>query len=623
VNTHLFLYCSVIVLLAFSSVAPLTADTRSPYNRTAAVSPGATTTTTSIHVSSFHERQEAEKEVSRLKAHGAEAMFRYEKVKGKGMWYRVYVGRFKNGRQARAYAQSLKDRGVITWSWVKTITLPRPAGPDSSSSRTKARAPAKALPEAAAASVKIPTPSNPPSTVVARAVNPPAGPAAPPPDLLTRPSPGTQPAAAKAEEPEGQGSPEQESSHEEAPSALAEKLKVKSQTTLRAFERQSLERDTNQGEDALVLPFYQYLQLDYGDAEEAGWSFHMYGWGRTDLADSAYFEDTTDGELLHGYLEYSRPYSALHLKLGRQHIFAGVTDQSVDGLQAAAGLGEILTATLFGGITSASDESSSDTTYGGRLALHPKPRYELGLSYMNTDLEGDPDHRAGLDLSFNWSDWLTLQGLSSFNLETEDWREHRYSALLRFKDAVLEPSYHAFSYQDYFGTGREETNLFHFLANTEEQVTIFGADLQLQGSGPMRLGARYNQYGYDLRQESAAYYAALLSMGLSGGSRLGVEAGRMDGETADNTYTLYRAYFFWVAPFSRSAPAFISGDGIYQAYDTPVFDEDSAVNFSLSAGFRLIDDRLALKLTGLYSQDPYFEENVEGLVTLQYQYGLE
>lgn len=609
------------ILLVFSSIAPLPADTRSPDYRASGGSVGATVTTTSIQVSSFRERREAENEVLRLKAHGADAMFRYEKVKGKGMWYRVYVGRFENHRQAQAYAKNLKNRGVITWSWVKTVPLPRAAEPESPLRRTQAQPLVKPVPKAEPAN--SPNLSDPPPMVVSQRGKPPTGAAAPPPALPTLPSPDTQPAAAKADGPKDLEAPKQQPSDRQAPSALAGKIKVKSQTTLRAFERQSLERDTNQGEDALVLPLYQYLQLDFGDAEEGGWSFHMYGWGRTDLADSAYFEDTSDGELLYGYLEYHRPYSALGLKLGRQHIFAGVTDQSVDGLQAAAGLGEIITATLFGGITSGSDASSADTTYGGRLALHPKPRYELGLSYQNTDMEDDPDNRAGLDLSVNWSDWLSLQGLSSFNLETEDWREHSYSALLRLKDALLEPSYHTFNYQDYFGTGKEENNLFHFLAESEEQITIFGADLQWQGSGPVRLGGRYNQYSYDLRQESAGYYAALLSMDLPGGSQLGIEAGRMDGETADNIYTLYRACFYWVDPFGLSAPAFLSGDGIYQAYDAPVFGEDSAINISLSAGFHLIDDKLAIKLTGLYSQDPYFEENVEGLVTLHYQYGQE
>lgn len=61
---------------------------------------------------------------------------------------------------------------------------------------------------------------------------------------------------------------------------------LKSQTTLRF-----LKRDTTKGEDNLVLPLYQYLQLDYEDTELGGWSAHAYGWGRSDLTDSAYFED--------------------------------------------------------------------------------------------------------------------------------------------------------------------------------------------------------------------------------------------------------------------------------------------------------------------------------------------
>ncbi len=617
-KTHLFLYCIVIILLAFSSVAPLTADTRSPNDR----SPGVTKTM-SIHVSSFRKRQEAEKEVLRLKAQGAEAMFKYEKVSGKGMWYRVYVGRFEHKRQAKRYAKSLKDRGVISWSWVKAVTLSQASGPERPSGKTQAQPMVKPVPEAGPNPEDSPKQSQMPSTVIPQKGKTPTNATVPPPDSEPPSLADTQPAGVKSDDAGEKRTRERTSSELKVVPALAGKLKVKSQTLLRAFERQSLESDTNQGEDDLVLPLYQYLQLDYGDAEQGGWAVQMYGWGRMDLAESAYFADATNGELLYGYLEYRRPYSALRLKLGRQHIFAGVTNQSVDGLQASASLGEIISATLFGGITSGSDDSSADSTFGGRLALHPKPRYELGLSYQNTDLEGDPDNRAGMDLSFNWSDWLALQGLSSFNLETEDWREHSYSAKLLLKDVVIEPSYHTFSYQDYFGTGKEENNLFHFLADTEERVSILGGDLQWQGYGSVSLGARYNQYSYDLRQESANYYAALLRWNLTQDSQLGIEAGRMDGETADNIYTLYRAYFYWVDPFGVSGRTFISGDGIYQAYDTPVFGEESAINFSLSTGFHLISDRLVLKLTGLYSKDPYFEENVEGLVTLEYQYGQE
>jgi hypothetical protein len=244
----------------------------------------------------------------------------------------------------------------------------------------------------------------------------------------------------------------------------------------------------------------------------------------------------------------------------------------------------------------------------------------LGLSYLRTEMEGDPDHRAGVDFSFNWKNWFTLQGLSSYSLESADWREQNYSLALRYKGAVLEPAYHMFNYQDYFGAGQEENNLFHFLKDSQEQITILGAELQWQGSSPVRFGARYNRYSYEVRLEEAIYYAVLLCLERSDGSSIGTEMGRMDGETAENIYSLYRAYFYWNNLLGASWSGFLSGDGIHQVYDLPVYGKDSAMTYSLSAGLRFFSNRLELKLTGLYSQDPYFEDNLEGILTLQYQH---
>jgi hypothetical protein len=396
--------------------------------------------------------------------------------------------------------------------------------------------------------------------------------------------------------------------------SMADNLHFSSQTTIRTFNR-----DTEAGNDSPVLPLYQYLGLDFEDAEEGGWSLHAYGYGRKDLADSGFFEEDADGELLYGYLEYKKPYSALGLKLGRQHIFAGVTNRSIDGIEIAAGWADIISAALFGGVTASSEETSSDTTYGGRIALHPQPNYELGLSYQKIDTQGVADNIAGADIFFSHDDWLTLQGLSSINLESEDWREHSYSAALRYNSAVLEPSFQTFSYKDYFGEGTEQNNLFHFLKNSEEQITIVGADVHWQGLEALRVGARYNVYRYEVRQEAAAYLAALLSVNLPGSVALGFEAGRMDGDTPDNRYNLYRGYFHWDDPFLLKTSAFVSADAIYQDYEEMIFDKDASLSLSLSSGMHFLDDRLELKITGLYAQDPYFDEDIQGIVTLLFQ----
>lgn len=609
IRTLFFVVLSMLLFLVLNS--SLQADQEnlpSGKNRTVLA---ANQTAVTIQVSAFKRGYEASREAARLKAHGLDAKIERESVPGKGTWYRVYVGRFKNRSEARAVADSLKAQGIISWAWIKSdmspsekaAAKPRSAvAPKASSAKTS-----KPEPKPATSAAAPPPQTIKPETSAKSRPAPLAKPA--PPTTAPNPSAPEQPVVKKApavRDVAAEGS---------AKPALAATLHFSSQTTLRTFER-----DTGKGEDTQVLPLYEFLQLDYGDTEQGGWSVHAHGWVRSDLTSSDYFEKTSDGELLYGYLEYSKPYSDMHLTLGRKQIFAGVTNETVDGLQFAAGLGGVLTAAAFGGVTSASDETSSDITYGARIAFHPKPAYELALSYQNTDMESDPDQRAGVDLSINVGDWLTVQGLSSFNLDSEDFREHNYSAALRFKSIILEPAYQYFSYQDYFGNSTEKNNLFHFLKDADEQVTIAGADLQYQGALPLRLTGRYSQYTYNLRQEAADYYAVLIGVDLPDGSQLGGEAGRMDGETDDNIYTLYRAYFYWLNPFKLGSSAFISGDAIIQDYDAPVFGRDNATNYSLSGGIRFFHDALEVKLTGGYSKDPYFDENLEGVLTLQINY---
>ncbi|MEJ2155691.1 MAG: SPOR domain-containing protein [Desulfobacteraceae bacterium] len=577
----------------------------------------ANSTAVTIQVSSFKKQDEAEKEIVRLKSHGVDAKTRYESVPGKGMWYRVYVGRFQKKSEARTYAESLKAKGIITWSWIKPNVFPHAVVKTTaqSSSAPKLSSRKAFLPRSAP-----PAPPALPQKQVHKKVE--SGEKQPAP-LVKQAVPATAPtqqalkqrSTANAASGQNQPAMQAASTKRWTQFALPGTFNFSSQTTL-----QALQRDTSTGEDSMVLPLYEYIRLDYGNTEEGGLAFHAYGWGRSDLADSAYFEDTSDGELLFGYLEYSKPYSDLHLVLGRQLIFAGVTNDTVDGLRFSAGLGDMLTATLFGGVTYAADDAKADTTYGSRIAFHPRPAYVVAISYQDTAAEGDPDQRAGVDFSFNWSDWITVQGLSSYNLDSGDWREHQYSAALRYKAITLEPAYQFFSYKDYFDVGKEENNLFHFLKDTDEQVAIAGADFHYQWTFPVRLSGRYHQYTYSIRQEKADYYAALIGVDLSKGSQLGGEVGRMDGESDDNIYALYRIYFYWADPLGFGSSAFVSGDAIFQNYDAPVYGKDYASYFSLSGGMRLFDDRLEVKLTGTYSQDPYFDDNMEGLLTFRIDY---
>ena len=400
---------------------------------------------------------------------------------------------------------------------------------------------------------------------------------------------------------------------------LASEIDVRSETIIRGFERSVAEDD-----EALVVPVYEYLGVDYGDTEQGGLSLHLYGWGRKDLASSDFFQDDPDAELLYGYVRYRKPYSAFTVNLGRQHIFAGVINQSVDGLQLGAEIGTYLSISAFGGLPvdyQDQEGGSADATYGARMAHHLATRYEVGLSYQKTDADDElAEEKAGADLVLHLGPWLTINGLSSYNLESEDWREHNYSAQLLISHLSIEPSYQFFSYRDYFGKGTNRNNIFHFLRDDDESLSIAGTDVVWQGLGPVDVGLRGRQYDYDVRSESAMYMAGLLTLNTADGSQVGIEIGRMDGETIDNIYNLYRGFFYWQKPFKMAATGFISGDALYIAYDASVFGEDKSVQYSVSAGRKFLKDRLETKLSGIYSQDPYFDSDVGGLVTLQIQY---
>jgi len=68
-----------------------------------------------IHVSSFRSGKSAEIEVSNLKKRGVQAFYRYESVKGKGKWFRIYIGTFENRQEALEKGAELLRKGIISY----------------------------------------------------------------------------------------------------------------------------------------------------------------------------------------------------------------------------------------------------------------------------------------------------------------------------------------------------------------------------------------------------------------------------------------------------------------------------------------------------------------------------
>lgn len=77
-----------------------------------------------IHVSSFKNQNDAEVEISKLLEQDLQAFYRSEAVEGKGDWFRVFIGTFKNRQEAKAKGAELINKGIISYA------APRKVKPD-------------------------------------------------------------------------------------------------------------------------------------------------------------------------------------------------------------------------------------------------------------------------------------------------------------------------------------------------------------------------------------------------------------------------------------------------------------------------------------------------------------
>lgn len=75
-----------------------------------------------IHVSSFKNQKAAETETSRFLEQGLQAFYRKEAVEGKGDWFRVFIGTFKNRQEAMAKGVELMQEGIITYAAPREVT---------------------------------------------------------------------------------------------------------------------------------------------------------------------------------------------------------------------------------------------------------------------------------------------------------------------------------------------------------------------------------------------------------------------------------------------------------------------------------------------------------------------
>jgi hypothetical protein len=393
-----------------------------------------------------------------------------------------------------------------------------------------------------------------------------------------------------------------------APPLEAAQIEADSETIFRVFER----------DDDTVLPVYEYLRVAGGALDDKGFSVHAYGWGRYNFGDD-YYDDDAQGEVLYGYLEYTLPTLNFAARLGRQYVFEGVANESVDGLAVRGDAGPFFSASAYAGQPVSLEEvdgRDSDSIWGGRIGHHLGSLYEVGLSYKRLENDGDlAQESLGIDSSVQFSFPVSLRGYSVRNLDTDDWSEHSYEARVSVKSLLLRPFFQRFDYDAFFDAGAKTPTVFRFLEGSGETVETYGADLTWFATANLDLELKAKKYAYDERDDDAWYWGGLATLRFSGLSQVGGEVGGMDGGTSDTQYILWRGFFYWDAK-----PAFLSGDVVWVSYDQDINGEDASTFVSLGAGERFLKDALEVRLSGDYSADPYFDEDVRGMLTVKYRF---
>ncbi|MDP1830483.1 MAG: hypothetical protein Q8K67_00350 [Geothrix sp.] len=144
------------------------------------------------------------------------------------------------------------------------------------------------------------------------------------------------------------------------------------------------------------VPLTQFVGIDATGLGDTAWSLHLFGWGKSDLADQSSPGGKGEGDLTYGYLQYRAPKANAELKAGRFAVLGAAGQELVDGLSARADLRGGFTFAVFGGKPviydpeGATQAAPRDFIAGGRLAWRASRYGEIGVSFLQDGTSPDP-----------------------------------------------------------------------------------------------------------------------------------------------------------------------------------------------------------------------------------------
>ncbi len=411
-------------------------------------------------------------------------------------------------------------------------------------------------------------------------------------------------------------------------------------TTIMRFQQEAQSPVPDSGTRGLA-PLTEFLGVDYSSGN---FSVHAYGWGTAQLGDPKPTTDgneTLQGSLNYGYLQYRFDQANARARAGRIFINEGVVNEQVDGASFRTDLPYGFGFSAFGGATvhtinipHANSDGKGDGIAGGRLNYRLAGKLELGLSGVTeskrpvqptgtpTVLQGAyGSHRLiGADVWLSPLNMVQLSGHSSYNTQTDRFAEHSYLLQLTpLKNLVLAGSYDHHRDRDYFYSSALFSGT-DFLKNLSQESRVLGgsATYTIQ---KVEISCDFKDYRRDIGEaerfggELRGYFADN-----SVRSGFGYHYLRAGSEFAvvpnvPNTSGSFHELRGWAMHETKGY--FASLDLIGYLFDKPVENRDSAWEAQGSLGYHLTTD-LALSGDLSYGQNPQYRDDFKGLVRLTY-----
>ncbi len=407
--------------------------------------------------------------------------------------------------------------------------------------------------------------------------------------------------------------------------ATAADISVDSTTILRIESR-----DITGAKKQTLLPATQFLGLDVDKLADGNLSLHVYGWGRADLGDKSYNNDSLGGSFTYGYLQYRFKEANADVRAGRFFVREGIVNEQLDGVSARTELPLGFGLSAFGGATvhtkhlyGENSDGKGDYIYGGRANYRYKGMLELGVSGL---YEGKApalaSHTSGNHRLLGGDVWLNphksfeIMGHTSYNPETKGIAEHTY--LVNIK-----PIQHLILSAE-FNEHRERSYLYAWTMfsaaalNPADKSRSLGGRASYEITKNIELSADYKHYTREIGNADRFGVDARLKFrdnSVRGG--IGYHYLRAGKNFAISTipsasYHEVRGYAMY-----DTKNYFAAVDALGYFFKEKIYGEKIAWEGTLSLGYH-ITPALALSGDISYGRNPEFIEDMKGLLRLTY-----